>query len=228
MAPFHKRVVAFRSFSSNCQPHQHTLCWTALLKYGNELLSVPRESLLFVIPAFGGVLSWEGEGAPFKKTDQGITYQVSLELHFENGFTGLCILHFESGFTGLCIYRIMLRHDDIAFQNYAGLFSPRLAYLYKDIEPKVVHWDIKSSNIMIDHEFNSKVSYFGLAKLLESASEVSLKTKETIGLHDITESVKIVDVPQPPVQNLDIVGTARILDISEATNESRSVNEAVN
>lgn len=37
---------------------------------------VPRESLLFVIPAFGGVVSWEGEGAPFKETDQGITYQI--------------------------------------------------------------------------------------------------------------------------------------------------------
>ncbi|KAL8090980.1 hypothetical protein AgCh_040163 [Apium graveolens] len=99
-----------------------------------------------------------------------------------------------------------------------------LAYLYQDIEPMVVHWDIKASNILIDHEFNSKVSYFGLTKLLES--EVSLKTKEIIGLHDITESVKIMDVPQPPVQNLDKVGTARILDISEAINESRSVNEA--
>ncbi|KAL1812287.1 pescadillo homolog [Daucus carota subsp. sativus] len=37
---------------------------------------VPRESLLFVIPAFGGVVSWEGEGSPYKETDQGITYQI--------------------------------------------------------------------------------------------------------------------------------------------------------
>lgn len=37
---------------------------------------VPRESLLFVIPAFGGVVSWEGEGAPFKEADQSITYQI--------------------------------------------------------------------------------------------------------------------------------------------------------
>ncbi|RVX08938.1 Pescadillo-like [Vitis vinifera] len=35
-----------------------------------------RESLLFVIPAFGGVVSWEGEGAPFKEADQSITYQI--------------------------------------------------------------------------------------------------------------------------------------------------------
>ncbi|KAH0654493.1 hypothetical protein KY290_031649 [Solanum tuberosum] len=37
---------------------------------------VPRESLLFVIPAFGGSVSWDGEGAPFKETDQNITHQI--------------------------------------------------------------------------------------------------------------------------------------------------------
>ncbi|CAK8568686.1 unnamed protein product [Lathyrus sativus] len=37
---------------------------------------VPRESLLFVIPAFGGIVSWEGEGAPFVESDQGITHQI--------------------------------------------------------------------------------------------------------------------------------------------------------
>ncbi|KAL2528919.1 pescadillo-related [Forsythia ovata] len=37
---------------------------------------VPMESLLFVIPAFGGVVSWEGEGAPFAESDQNITHQI--------------------------------------------------------------------------------------------------------------------------------------------------------
>ncbi|VFQ91879.1 unnamed protein product [Cuscuta campestris] len=37
---------------------------------------VPRESLLFIIPAFGGVVSWEGEGAPFNESDQSITHQI--------------------------------------------------------------------------------------------------------------------------------------------------------
>jgi pescadillo protein len=37
---------------------------------------VPRESLLFVIQAFGGVVSWDGVGAPFKETDEGITHQI--------------------------------------------------------------------------------------------------------------------------------------------------------
>ncbi|PON97324.1 Serine/threonine protein kinase [Trema orientale] len=41
-----------------------------------------------------------------------------------------------------------------------------LAYLHEGLEPKVVHRDVKSSNILIDRQWNSKVSDFGLAKLL--------------------------------------------------------------
>ncbi|KAJ4834192.1 hypothetical protein Tsubulata_018884 [Turnera subulata] len=37
---------------------------------------VPRESLLFVIPAFGGAVSWEGDGAPFNEAEQSITHQI--------------------------------------------------------------------------------------------------------------------------------------------------------
>ncbi|MBA0675543.1 hypothetical protein Goari_017082 [Gossypium aridum] len=37
---------------------------------------VPRESLLFVIPAFGGIVSWEGDGAPFAESDDSITHQI--------------------------------------------------------------------------------------------------------------------------------------------------------
>ena len=43
---------------------------------------VPRESLLFVIPAFGGTVSWEGEGAPFDENDDSITYQVCFLIHY--------------------------------------------------------------------------------------------------------------------------------------------------
>ncbi|KAK4744688.1 hypothetical protein SAY87_011000 [Trapa incisa] len=57
-----------------------------------------------------------------------------------------------------------------------------LAYLHEAIEPKVVHRDIKSSNILIDDDFNAKVSDFGLAKLLgEGRSHVSTRVMGTFG-----------------------------------------------
>ncbi|XP_073040903.1 probable serine/threonine-protein kinase At1g01540 [Primulina eburnea] len=43
-----------------------------------------------------------------------------------------------------------------------------LAYLHEGLEPKVVHRDVKSSNILLDRQWNPKLSDFGLAKLLNS------------------------------------------------------------
>ncbi|KAL1194239.1 putative receptor-like protein kinase [Cardamine amara subsp. amara] len=60
--------------------------------------------------------------------------------------------------------------------------SKALAYLHEAIEPKVVHRDIKSSNILINDEFNAKVSDFGLAKLLGSGkSHVTTRVMGTFG-----------------------------------------------
>ncbi|KAI4383385.1 hypothetical protein MLD38_009227 [Melastoma candidum] len=57
-----------------------------------------------------------------------------------------------------------------------------LAYLHEAIEPKVVHRDIKSSNILMDTEFNAKVSDFGLAKLLDSGeSHITTRVMGTFG-----------------------------------------------
>ncbi|XP_004492785.1 probable serine/threonine-protein kinase At1g01540 [Cicer arietinum] len=54
-----------------------------------------------------------------------------------------------------------------------------LAYLHEGLEPKVVHRDVKSSNILLDRQWNSKVSDFGLAKLL--CSENSYVTTRVMG-----------------------------------------------
>lgn len=54
-----------------------------------------------------------------------------------------------------------------------------LAYLHEGLEPKVVHRDIKSSNILLDQQWHAKVSDFGLAKLL--CSERSYVTTRVMG-----------------------------------------------
>ncbi|XP_024537158.1 probable serine/threonine-protein kinase At1g01540 [Selaginella moellendorffii] len=57
-----------------------------------------------------------------------------------------------------------------------------LAYLHEALEPKVVHRDIKASNILLDSRWNSKVSDFGLAKLLGSEkSHVTTRVMGTFG-----------------------------------------------
>ncbi|KAL8118882.1 putative receptor-like protein kinase At5g18500 [Apium graveolens] len=57
-----------------------------------------------------------------------------------------------------------------------------LAYLHEAIEPKVVHRDIKSSNILIEDDFSSKVSDFGLAKLLGAGeSHITTRVMGTFG-----------------------------------------------
>ncbi|KAJ4893845.1 putative receptor-like protein kinase [Raphanus sativus] len=57
-----------------------------------------------------------------------------------------------------------------------------LAYLHEAIEPKVVHRDIKSSNILMNDNFDAKLSDFGLAKLLGAdKSYVSTRVMGTFG-----------------------------------------------
>ena len=61
-----------------------------------------------------------------------------------------------------------------------------LTYLHEGLEPKVVHRDIKSSNILLDKQWNPKVSDFGLAKLLGSErSYVTTRVMGTFGLVEL-------------------------------------------
>ncbi|KAJ1375161.1 Protein kinase domain [Sesbania bispinosa] len=56
-----------------------------------------------------------------------------------------------------------------------------LAYLHEEVEPKILHGNIKSNNILLDHQWNAKISDFGLVKLL--SPEWSHIIMETLGLY---------------------------------------------
>jgi serine/threonine protein kinase len=44
-----------------------------------------------------------------------------------------------------------------------------LAYLHHGCDPSIIHGDISSTNILLDHHFEPHISDFGLAKLLDSS-----------------------------------------------------------
>ncbi|CAJ1950226.1 unnamed protein product [Sphenostylis stenocarpa] len=70
---------------------------------------------------------------------------------------------------------------DIRMNIILGM-AKGLAYLHEGLEPKVVHRDVKSSNILLDRQWNPKVSDFGLAKLLSADhSYVTTRVMGTFG-----------------------------------------------
>ena len=76
----------------------------------------------------------------------------------------------------MLIYVVMREREREKTLNY------RLAYLHEGLEPKVVHRDVKSSNILIDSQWNAKVADFGLAKLLGTGnSHVTTRVMGTFG-----------------------------------------------
>lgn len=59
-----------------------------------------------------------------------------------------------------------------------------VAYLHSECEQQVIHRDIKTSNIMLDSNFNPRLGDFGLAKLIDhdtTQSPVSTLTAGTLG-----------------------------------------------
>ncbi|CAA2967160.1 proline-rich receptor kinase PERK9 [Olea europaea subsp. europaea] len=57
-----------------------------------------------------------------------------------------------------------------------------IAYLHEDCHPRIIHRDIKSSNILLDNNFEARVSDFGLAKLAtDTNTHVTTRVMGTFG-----------------------------------------------
>lgn len=71
--------------------------------------------------------------------------------------------------------------------------------MHEGLEPKVVHRDIKSSNILLDRKWNPRVSDFGLAKLLgPESSYVTTRVMGTFGLV-LTQIIELISMTCYPV-----------------------------
>ncbi|KAM3267960.1 hypothetical protein P3S67_031945 [Capsicum chacoense] len=56
-----------------------------------------------------------------------------------------------------------------------------LAFLHEECHPKIIHRDIKASNILVDDNFDAKVADFGLARLTYDTDTLSPRVMGTFG-----------------------------------------------
>ncbi|XP_070007841.1 receptor-like serine/threonine-protein kinase SD1-8 [Nicotiana sylvestris] len=77
------------------------------------------------------------------------------------------------------------------FQIAMGI-SRGLLYLHQDSRLRIIHRDLKTSNILLDSELKPKISDFGLARIF-GGDQIETKTKRVIGTYGYMSPEYAVD-----------------------------------
>ncbi|KAJ9178623.1 hypothetical protein P3X46_010492 [Hevea brasiliensis] len=113
-------------------------------------------------------------------------------------------------------------------QDIALGIAKGIEYLHQGCDQRILHFDIKPHNILLDHDFNPKISDFGLAKFCaKDQSAVSMTTaRGTIGYiapevfsRNFRNVSYKADVYSFGMLVLEMVGGRKIIDVTEENDE---------
>ncbi|RLN40606.1 wall-associated receptor kinase-like 14 [Panicum miliaceum] len=111
-----------------------------------------------------------------------------------------------------------------------------IAYLHSEVDPPIYHRDVKSSNILLDYEYNSKVADFGLSRLgkapLGDSSHISTAPQGTPGYvdpqyHQNFHLSDRSDVYSFGVVLVEIITAMKAVDLTRAPSEVNLAQLAV-